>query len=108
MKVILCVGETLEQRESGKTLEVIAEQLHAVKGSIKHEEYDHIVIAYEPVWAIGTGKLKYFCLLKFFKGKTASPEQAEDVHKYIREYLSKEMAAEIGDKTRIIYGGNTE
>ena len=50
------MGETLEERESGKTLEVIAGQLHAVKGSIRHEEYNNIVIAYEPVWAIGTGK----------------------------------------------------
>jgi len=57
LKVILCIGETLEQREANQTLEVIAHQLQAVKGSIKTEEWPHIVVAYEPVWAIGTGNM---------------------------------------------------
>jgi triosephosphate isomerase len=93
MQVILCIGETLEQREANKTLEVIAHQLQAVKGSIKIEEWPHIVVAYEPVWAIGTGK-------------TATPEQAEEVHKFIREHLAKEISAEVSQATRIIYGGS--
>lgn len=93
LSVILCIGETLEQREANKTLEVIATQLNAVKGSLKAEDYARIVVAYEPVWAIGTGK-------------TASPAQAEDVHKYIREYLAKEISQQVSDATRIIYGGS--
>ena len=93
LKVILCIGETLEQREANQTLEVIATQLKAVQAKLKTEDYANVVIAYEPVWAIGTGK-------------TASPEQAEDVHKYIREYLAKEISTEVSDRTRIIYGGS--
>jgi len=93
LKVILCIGETLEQRESEKTLEVINSQLLAVKNKLKIEDYAHIVIAYEPVWAIGTGK-------------TATPEQAEEVHKHIREYLTKEVSADVSNSTRIIYGGS--
>lgn len=92
LQVILCIGETLEQREANKTLEVIAAQLNAVKGSLKTEDYARVVVAYEPVWAIGTGK-------------TASPAQAEEVHKYIREYLAKEISQQVSDATRIIYGG---
>jgi len=93
LKVILCIGETLEQREGNQTLEVIATQLQAVKHSIKIEEWPQIVVAYEPVWAIGTGK-------------TASPEQAEEVHKFIREHLAKEISDEVSQRTRIIYGGS--
>jgi len=93
LKVILCIGETLEQREGEKTFEVIASQLAAVKGKLKTEDYANIVIAYEPVWAIGTGK-------------TASPDQAEEVHKHIREYLIKEVSSEVSEKIRIIYGGS--
>jgi len=93
LKVILCIGETLEQREANQTLEVIASQLKAVQAKLKAEDYVNVVVAYEPVWAIGTGK-------------TASPEQAEEVHKYIREYLAKEISTEVSDRTRIIYGGS--
>jgi len=92
--IVLCVGETLEQRESEKTLDIIAAQLHVLKEVIKHDdEYKNIVIAYEPVWAIGTGK-------------TASPDQAEDVHKYIREHLTTGNNKDIADNMRIIYGGS--
>lgn len=93
LKVILCIGETLEQREANHTFEVIATQLQAAKGKLKTEDYANIVIAYEPVWAIGTGK-------------TATPDQAEEVHKNIREFLTKEVSTEVSDRTRIIYGGS--
>lgn len=92
LKPILCVGETLEERESGVTEEVVARQLDAV---IELEGIDALadgVIAYEPVWAIGTGK-------------TASPEQAQDVHAFIRSRLA-EKSADVADKVRIQYGGS--
>lgn len=87
---IVCVGETLEQREAGNTLSVIGEQLSAIKSVISEQGLVKTVVAYEPVWAIGTGL-------------TASPEQAQEVHAYIREQLG--CAAE---KTPILYGGSVK
>ncbi len=89
---ILCVGETLEEREQGMTESVVARQLDAV---VKHCGIDVVgegVIAYEPVWAIGTGK-------------TATPEQAQEVHAFIRGKLAAESQA-VADKVRILYGGS--
>ncbi len=85
---VLCVGETLEQREAGETQRVVAEQLQAVIDLAGLDAVCSAVVAYEPVWAIGTGK-------------TASPEQAQDVHQAIRQQLGDE-----GAKTRILYGGS--
>lgn len=89
--VILCCGESLEQREAGKTIEVVVNQLKAVASQVK--DWSKIVIAYEPVWAIGTGKV-------------ATTEQAQEVHAAIREWLKKDVSAEASDKTRILYGGS--
>ena len=89
--VILCCGETLEQREAEKTIDVVTAQLSAVAKVVK--DWSQIVVAYEPVWAIGTGKV-------------ASNEQAQEVHKAIREWIGKELGGEVADKTRIIYGGS--
>jgi len=89
--VILCIGETLEQRESNKTVEVVISQLAAVAKEVR--DWSKIVVAYEPVWAIGTGKV-------------ATTQQAQDAHKSIREYLAKELGNEAAEKTRIIYGGS--
>jgi triosephosphate isomerase len=89
---ILCVGETREQRESGEAKAVVAEQLNAVLHD--RENVSDLVVAYEPVWAIGTGL-------------TASPEQAQDMHAYIRECLRK-VAAIDAEKTRILYGGSVK
>lgn len=89
---ILCVGETLAQRESGTTQEVIDEQLDAVLDSAGVEAFATAVIAYEPVWAIGTGM-------------TATPEQAQDVHKHIRARLAEQNAV-LADKVQILYGGS--
>nr|OQO08215.1 Triosephosphate isomerase [Rachicladosporium sp. CCFEE 5018] len=88
---ILCCGETLEQREGDKTMEVVIRQLAAVSATVK--DWSKIVVAYEPVWAIGTGKV-------------ASTEQAQEVHKGIREWIGKELGSEAAEKTRIIYGGS--
>jgi len=89
--VILCCGESLEQREDGKTIDVVTSQLKAVADKVK--DWSKIVIAYEPIWAIGTGKV-------------ATTEQAQEVHKAIREWLAKSVSQEASDKTRILYGGS--
>lgn len=89
---VLCVGETLEQRESGVTESVVKQQIEAVVSHIGIQMISKCVIAYEPVWAIGTGK-------------TASPEQAQDVHAFIRSLLT-EQDAEIANKVQILYGGS--
>jgi triosephosphate isomerase len=89
--VVLCCGESLEQREAGRTIEVVRTQLEAVAKLVK--DWSNIVIAYEPIWAIGTGKV-------------ATTEQAQEVHEAIRKWLAEAIGQEAGDKTRVIYGGS--
>ncbi|KAH0727608.1 hypothetical protein KY290_004351 [Solanum tuberosum] len=89
--VIACIGELLQEREAGKTFDVCFQQLKAFADAIP--SWDNVVIAYEPVWAIGTGKV-------------ASPEQAQEVHVAVRDWLTKNVSAEVASKTRIIYGGS--
>jgi len=92
---ILCVGETLAEREAGETEAVIARQLEAVTTACNSaEDFTHAVIAYEPVWAIGTGR-------------TAAPEQAQAVHAFIRERLDGAFDG-LGAQTRILYGGSVK
>lgn len=91
---IFCIGETLEEREQDRTFQVIDEQLAAVVERAGIETFNQAVIAYEPVWAIGTGK-------------TATPEQAQEVHHYIRQYLA-EKNAEVAEKIQILYGGSVK
>merc|ERR1711939_361132 len=91
LSVIACCGETLEQREANKTMEVVKHQLNGIKAEIS--DWSKVVIAYEPVWAIGTGKV-------------ATAQQAQEVHAGIREWLKSEVSAEAADSTRIIYGGS--
>jgi len=91
LTVIACIGETLAERESGKTNDVVLRQLKAYAEATT--KWDKIVIAYEPVWAIGTGKV-------------ASPAQAQEVHKVLRTFLKNSVSAEVAEKTRIIYGGS--
>ncbi|KAI5480814.1 hypothetical protein MNV49_007224 [Pseudohyphozyma bogoriensis] len=91
--VIFCVGENLEERETGKTTEVVTRQLAAAKKVVEPAHWSKIVIAYEPVWAIGTGKV-------------ATPQQAQETHAAIRKYLADEISAEVAENTRIIYGGS--
>ena len=95
IKVIFCVGETLEEREANKTLEVIENQLKNGLKDFTEEQLAGLVIAYEPVWAIGTGK-------------TATPEQAQEVHAAIRAYLAKAYSAAYAEATRILYGGSVK
>ena len=89
---ILCVGETLEERESGNTMNVVGGQLKAVLDACGVESFTKAVIAYEPVWAIGTGK-------------TATPEQAQEVHQAVRAIVA-EYNAEVAAGVRILYGGS--
>lgn len=91
LNIILCIGETLDQRESGETNNKLKEQLDACKDSIK--DWSKVVIAYEPVWAIGTGKV-------------ATPEQAQETHNYIRSWITENVSEETANATRIIYGGS--
>lgn len=91
LKVIACVGETLEQREAGSTMEVVAAQTKAIADRISN--WDNVVVAYEPVWAIGTGKV-------------ATPAQAQEVHSELRKWLKDNVSAEVAESTRIIYGGS--
>jgi triosephosphate isomerase len=92
LKPILCVGETLEQRESGGTESVVEVQLGAVIDKVGIAAFKSAVVAYEPVWAIGTGV-------------TASPEQAQDVHRHIRGVMAGHDA-EVAESTQILYGGS--
>ena len=89
---LFCVGESLKERESGNTEDVVAEQLEAVINLLGIEAFEGIIIAYEPVWAIGTGL-------------TASPEQAQAVHLFIRGLLA-DSSESIAQKTPILYGGS--
>ncbi len=91
---VLCVGETLEQREAGQTEAVIASQLAPVLDLVGPAGFQHAVVAYEPVWAIGTGK-------------TASKEQAQEVHAFIRGEVAK-RDARIADSLPILYGGSVK
>ncbi|KAJ3211376.1 triosephosphate isomerase [Clydaea vesicula] len=93
LKVIFCCGEKLEEREAGKTLEVVFRQLKALKSAISETSWGNVVIAYEPVWAIGTGKV-------------ATPQQAQDVHHDIRKWLSDNVSSKVAEETRILYGGS--
>jgi triosephosphate isomerase len=93
LKVIFCIGETLKEREEGKTFWVIERQIIGGLKDIGKEEMKKVVVAYEPVWAIGTGK-------------TATPEQAEEVHRFIREKIERLYSREIAEEARIQYGGS--
>jgi len=92
---IVCVGEVLQERESNKTFEVIEKQCIGGFVGLAAKEMENIIIAYEPVWAIGTGK-------------TATPDQAQEVHHYIRTLLAKMYDNDIAQTIRIQYGGSVK
>ena len=93
LKVILCVGENLEEREAGKHFDVCEAQIKNVLYNFTEEDMKNIVIAYEPVWAIGTGK-------------TATAEQAEEIHAFIRKVVADKFGAQVAEDTTILYGGS--
>jgi triosephosphate isomerase (TIM) len=90
---IFCIGEVLEERESGKLWDVIKTQMQDGLFALSAGDFKKVVIAYEPVWAIGTGKV-------------ASPAQAQEMHKYIREQIAAKYGAEVADSISILYGGS--
>jgi triosephosphate isomerase len=92
---IVCVGETLEQRESGETGAVVRRQFEHSLADVTAEQIERVVLAYEPVWAIGTGKV-------------ATPEQAEEVHAELRKLLVQRYNSEAAEKVRILYGGSVK
>jgi triosephosphate isomerase len=91
---IVCVGETLREREENATFKVIEKQVKESLSDLSQEEASKLVIAYEPVWAIGTGK-------------TATPQQAQEVHAFIRETYSQ-LYKDVADKVRVLYGGSVK
>lgn len=92
---IVCVGETLEQREAGDTDDVLAEQLAGACTDLVEDDAGRMVVAYEPVWAIGTGR-------------TATPEQAQEAHAFIRDNLARRFNKSVANTMRILYGGSVK
>ena len=95
LKPIVCVGETLKEREAGAWQEVVTKQIRDGLKDIPEKDFSDIIIAYEPVWAIGTGK-------------TATPAQAQEVHAFIRGLIAKQVSPEVARKIRIQYGGSVK
>ena len=91
--VILCVGENLEEREAGKHFDVCTTQIKNVLYNFSAEDMKNVIVAYEPVWAIGTGK-------------TATAEQAEEIHAHIRKVLAEKFGQQVADDVTILYGGS--
>ncbi len=95
LKVMFCIGETLEERESGRMNDVLARQVtHGLQG-LTAAQFENVAIAYEPVWAIGTGV-------------TASPEQAEEAHAFVRSLVKDQFGSAVADAVRIQYGGSVK
>jgi triosephosphate isomerase (TIM) len=95
LTVIVCVGESLEQREQGSAENVVSQQLIAGLSGLTASDLDRIIIAYEPVWAIGTGR-------------TATPEQAQEMHAFIRRVFAERHSTQAGEALRILYGGSVK
>ena len=96
LQIIFCVGETLDERQSQKTLTIIKNQLKNGLATVKEKiNAENLIIAYEPVWAIGTGQV-------------ASPEEAQEVHAFIREFLAEWHSEDLSKNTRILYGGSVK
>lgn len=92
---IFCLGETLAEREQGMTFDVVIRQLHNGLGSLRPADPERFVLAYEPVWAIGTGK-------------TATPEQAQEVHAFLRTQLAGIFGSDVAQRVRVLYGGSVK
>lgn len=93
LSTITCIGEMLSEREAGTTFDVLVEQLKPLAQQLSIADWNHVVLAYEPVWAIGTGKV-------------ATPEQAEEVHAFIRRWLRDNISPAVSESVRILYGGS--
>ncbi len=92
---IVCIGESLAERENGKTMEKVESQIHLGLEGLNKDEISQLILAYEPIWAIGTGK-------------TATPEQAEEVHSFIRDKMAEKYGQETASCAIILYGGSVK
>lgn len=95
LKVFLCIGETEQERDAGRVEEIITSQLTGALSDFQFESFDDLVIAYEPVWAIGTGN-------------TATPEQANQAHEVVRSCIGDLFSADVADRIRVVYGGSVK
>lgn len=95
MRVIFCFGEELNDRKAGNHESIVKSQIENALGHLSKDDFDNIILAYEPVWAIGTGE-------------TATPEQAQEMHAFIRSVLSENFDKELADQTSILYGGSVK
>jgi len=95
LSVIVCIGETLEQRDGGKAQDVVSEQIVGSLSGLTASDLDRIIVAYEPVWAIGTGR-------------TATPEQAQEMHAFIRRVFAERYSQAAAEALRILYGGSVK
>jgi len=93
LDIVFCVGESLEQRENNKYFDVIKGQMSETIFKLNKDEFKKVIIAYEPVWAIGTGK-------------TATPDQAQEIHEFIRNKIKENFDEKIANNTTILYGGS--
>jgi triosephosphate isomerase len=93
LKVIFCIGESLEEREANKQNDVVKAELEGSVFNLSAEDFGKVIIAYEPIWAIGTGK-------------TATSDQAEEIHAYIRSCIAAKYGKQVADDTTILYGGS--
>ena len=93
MKVIFCFGESLEDRKEKRHIKIISKQLDVITSDLKINQWNQIILAYEPVWAIGTGL-------------NATPEQAQEIHKHVREEIATTFNKNLADSVRILYGGS--
>ncbi|MCX5846595.1 MAG: triose-phosphate isomerase [Deltaproteobacteria bacterium] len=93
LRPIFCIGEILEEREEGRTFTVVEKQIKEGLNNLTTDDIRHLFIAYEPVWAIGTGK-------------TATPEQAQEVHAFIRDVMGKAYGRDVSEDIAVIYGGS--
>ncbi|PNU19166.1 triose-phosphate isomerase [Geothermobacter hydrogeniphilus] len=95
LRVIFCIGETLEERETGRMYDVLSEQVTQGLAGLSEEQMDRVIVAYEPVWAIGTGK-------------TATSDQAEEAHSFVRGLIAGQFNLQISEQLRILYGGSVK
>ena len=95
LDITFCVGETLEQRENKKHFDIIEQEIKETLFNLNEQEIKKIIIAYEPLWAIGTGK-------------TATPDQAQEMHEFIRKIIKNKFGAKISDEISILYGGSVK
>src|SRR5205807_6640512 len=95
LTVIACVGETLDQRDAGKALDVVKDQITGSLSGLTASDLDRIIVAYEPVWAIGTGR-------------TATPEQAQEMHAFIRRVFAEGHSESAAQALRVLYGGSVK